>query len=76
MSGISAVGSVGFPTATPAPASALPGGLAVAVDTAVLDAALLQHAAVYQLLKVDGAQALQVLKGVPPALGQHLDVSI
>jgi hypothetical protein len=76
MSGISAVGGAGFPLPAAPSGPALPGALAVAVDTSVLDAALLQHAAVYQLLKVDGAQALQVLKGVPPALGQHVDVSL
>jgi hypothetical protein len=77
MSGISTVGGVGasYPVSgAGAPGTpVLPGAVAAAVDTSVLNAALLQQATLYQLLKVDGGQALQVLKGVPPALGQHLD---
>jgi hypothetical protein len=76
MSGISAVGGAGYVAAAASPGATLPGALAVAVDTSLLDAARLQQSAVYQLLKVDGAQALQVLKGVPPALGQHVDASL
>jgi hypothetical protein len=79
MSGIGAIGGVGssYPTAGTGPAApALPGTVMQAVDTAVLDQALLQQTTVYQLLKTGGGEALQVLKGVPPALGQHLDVSL
>ena len=74
MSGISAIGG-SYPAAGPAggAGAALPGTLAMAVDTSVLDAALLQQSTVYQLLKVGGGQALQVLRGVPPALGQNVD---
>ncbi|HEY7061151.1 MAG TPA: hypothetical protein VII06_06715 [Chloroflexota bacterium] len=74
MSVVSAIGAT-YPSAGPAggAGAALPGALAVAVDTSVLDATLLQETAVYQLLKVGGGQALQVLKGLPPALGQHVD---
>jgi hypothetical protein len=75
MSSVSAIGgSYPSPGLAGGAAAALPGALAVAVDTSVLDAALLQQTTVYQLLKVGGGQALQVLKGTAPALGQHVDV--
>ena len=76
--GIGAIGGVGgsYPIGGGGAAPALPGAVMQAVDTAVLDQALLQQTTVYQLLKTGGGEALQVLKGVPPALGQHLDVSV
>ena len=76
MSGISAVDGNDYAASPVSPGPRLAGALAVAVDASVLDAALLQQAARYQLLQVDGAQALQALKGVPPAVGQHVDVSL
>ncbi len=79
MGGIGAIGGSGavYPVGAGAPAvPALPGAVMQAVGTAVLDQTLLQQTTLYQLLKVSGGQALQVLKGVPPALGQQLDVSV